>query len=326
MNSKVVKADQCPNCEEPLKGENFCPNCGQKNDIRKLTFWHFLTESVSHFLAFDGKFFNTLRKLATKPGQVPLDYINGQRTTYMNPLRIYFLSSLLLLFLSQIQSNRSKERIKEVLANEQLSESARDSIVTTELDAEPGLPFNLIIDSTAESEVLNKLDEMTNYSKEHPNSSASAALKDLQEENTLMNRFLYHQADKISHFELDEFNRYFRSKIFWVLFFFLPIIALLLKLLYFRSSFYYTDHLFFAFYNQSVFFLLLSISSALGDDSRFTLIASIGFLIYLLISMKRFYAQGFGKTILKFSLLNLISIPAFFAFFLVSLLVVFLLF
>ncbi|AEV34349.1 Protein of unknown function (DUF3667) [Owenweeksia hongkongensis DSM 17368] len=326
MSKKVVKTEICPNCHTSLQGENFCPNCGQKNDSRKLTFWHFITETLSHFLAFDGKFFTTLKTLVTKPGQVPLEFKEGQRTRHMNPLRIYFLSSLLFLFISQVQSDKSQERIKDIETNEQLSKTERDSAVTSELDAIPGIPLSLAIDSSSEDNILLKLEDMTEYSKDHSDVETATALNDLQMDNTFINRFLYHQADKLSHFELEEYNKYFRAKIFWVLFFFLPIIALILKLLYIRKNVYYTDHLFFAFYSQSAFFLLLSISGALGENSMFSLIASIVFLLYLFLSMKRFYQQGLGKTILKFCLLNLIAIPAFFAFFLVSLVVVFLIF
>lgn len=326
MIKKIIKSDVCQNCSQPLSGENYCPNCGQKNDTRKLTFWHFITESLSHFLALDGMFFTTLKKLITKPGQVPLDYVNGQRNTYMNPLRIYFLSSLLLLFISQIQTNITDERLREIEYNENLSEASRDSIITKELDAIPGIPLNLVIDNSSESRILATLEQMTEYSTEYPNHSDVHALDKLGIENTFMHRFLYHQADKLSHFEMDEFSEYLRSKLFWVLFFFLPIIALLLKLLYIRGTFYYTDHLSFAFYSQSAFFLLLSISSALGNDSIYTLISALGFLVYLFLSMKRFYQQKAIKTFLKFLLLNIVAIPAFFIFFLAALLVVFLIF
>ena len=326
MSNKVVKSATCPNCNQPLHDENFCPNCGQKNDIRKLTLWHFISESLSHFLALDGMFFTTLKKMATKPGQVSLDYINGQRTKYMNPLRIYFLSSLLLLFISQIQTNITEERLREIEYNENLSEASRDSIITEERDASTGIPLNLVIDSSSENSILTTLEKMIEYSKEHSDHSDIHALSELGIENTFTHRFLYHQADKLSHFEMDEFSEYLRSKLFWVLFFFLPIIALLLKLLYIRGAFYYTDHLFFAFYNQSAFFLLLSISTALGDKSIYTLITAFGFLVYLFLSMKRFYQQKTGKTFAKFLLLNLVAIPAFFAFFLASLIVVFLIF
>ncbi|WP_417602219.1 DUF3667 domain-containing protein [Owenweeksia hongkongensis] len=326
MSKKVVKTEICPNCRTSLHGENFCPNCGQKNDSRKLTFWHFITETLSHFLAFDGKFFTTLKTLITKPGQVPLEYTEGKRTKHMNPLRIYFLSSLLFLFISQIQTDKSQERIKNIETNEQLSKTERDSAVTSELDAIPGIPLNLAIDSSSEDNILLRLEDMSEYSKGHPDIKAASALNELEMENTFLNRFLYHQADKLSHFEMEEYNRYFRTKIFWVLFFFLPIIALIMKLLYIRKDVYYTDHLFFTFYSQSAFFLLLSVSNAIGEKSIYTLIASIAFLLYLFLSMKRFYQQRSAKTFLKFCLLNLIAIPAFFAFFLVSLVVVFLIF
>lgn len=102
MPSLPQKAQQCPNCEQALQGEAYCPNCGQKNDLRRITLWNFISESLSNFFAIDGRFFHTFRQLFSAPGKVPKDFLHGKRNRYMNPIRVYFLSSLLLLFVLQI--------------------------------------------------------------------------------------------------------------------------------------------------------------------------------------------------------------------------------
>ena len=326
MNNRVTKAERCPNCETPLEGENFCPNCGQKNDIRRFTFWHFITESVSHFLAFDGRFFTTLKKLVTRPGIVPKEFIQGKRMKYMNPLRLYFISSIVLLFVAQLSNERVSNKINDTEANEELSVIEKDSIIKEELDGLPGLPLNLTLDTTSENDLVDKIEQMIDYNKAHPSESAATALENSGIENTFWNRFVYHQASKISNFDNEEFNKYLRSKMFWVLFFFLPILALLLKLLYVRRDFYYTEHLFFTFYSQAVFFMILTLALFWNATATPIVIGVSIFLIYLYLSMKRFYQQSFTKTFFKLILLNLITIPVFGAFFLLATLVVFILF
>ena len=38
-----------------------------------------------------GTFFNTLKKIFTKPGQLSVDYCNGKRKTYFKPLSLFLL-------------------------------------------------------------------------------------------------------------------------------------------------------------------------------------------------------------------------------------------
>jgi hypothetical protein len=70
----------------------------------------------------------------------------------------------------------------------------------------------------------------------------------------------------------------------------------------------YIEHLVFVFHTQTVFFLLLIISTFIDVFSEYE---SIGyfmllFLIYLFLAMRNFYQQGWFKTFVKFLLLNLI--------------------
>ncbi len=40
---KIKRGQVCLNCDLPLAGEeNFCPNCGQRNDTRGLNFGSFI--------------------------------------------------------------------------------------------------------------------------------------------------------------------------------------------------------------------------------------------------------------------------------------------
>lgn len=322
--SEAEESGRCPNCDEPISGEKYCPNCGQKTNNHRLTVQHFISETLSNFFAFDGRFFLTFKVLFTKPGRVARNFINGQRMRYMNPVRIYFLSSLLLLTVLQFRGS-DKSLIKQT---EKPSEEVNIPADTSATDT----ISNMKVDTSESGEGSNaehfykRIKNMQRHYEDKPQLSTDDALRDMGIEPDFYHRFLYVQAAKISNFDMDEFNKYLFSKLFWVLFLFLPIIAIILKLLYIRRKFYYPEHLIFTFYNQSVFFLLLSIILPWSHTEGPALLAGFLFAIYLYIAMRRFYQQGRLKTFIKFILLNSLIVPAFGIFFALATLVVFILF
>ena len=87
---------ECLNCGHPFFGnEKYCPNCGQKNKSKKITFKSFLVEVFNGFISWDAKFWKTLITLLTKPGKVSKDYISGKRSRYSNPFQFYLSVSIL---------------------------------------------------------------------------------------------------------------------------------------------------------------------------------------------------------------------------------------
>jgi hypothetical protein len=330
LSKHVKKADSCPNCDHKLHGENFCPNCGQKNDIRRIRFRHFIAESLSNFFAVDGRFMHTLAVLFSKPGKVPKNYIHGKRQRYVHPVRIYFLASILLLFVIQysggsddivkVDESESAEEPNDVVSN--LSD-AQDSLLLEFAEEEPE-------EASEYEDQKGRITKMMDYYSATSETDALIALDAIKLENNLWNRFLYTQSIKITEFDDKEFSRYFASKLFWVLFLYLPILAGLYHLFYLRRKFYYPEHLFFTFYNQSVFFLILTLGlllSYLTQREGIVLVFALSFIIiYQYLALRRFYGQGVGKTILKFILINLLTIPLFGLFFILAALITFIFF
>ena len=92
---KNHKDVECRNCGFPLNGEeNFCPNCGQKNDFRRINLGEMISQFFSGFFAFDNLFFRTLKPLLFKPGRVSKEYIEGKRKRYMNPFQLFLHTSI----------------------------------------------------------------------------------------------------------------------------------------------------------------------------------------------------------------------------------------
>jgi hypothetical protein len=157
-----------------------------------------------------------------------------------------------------------------------------------------------------------KLGEFINYQIKYPESKIDPALDSLQYAKNFTNRFLYTRATIINSFLKDEnnigkFADDFLSYGSISLFVFLPLFTLFLRFLYFRRKHTYVDHLIFVFHTQTVLFMLLSIVYLISffTDITHTWITFILFLLYLFLAMKKFYNQGYFKTVVKFLLLNI---------------------
>jgi hypothetical protein len=128
---------------------------------------------------------------------------------------------------------------------------------------------------------------------------------------------------------LDALKDTFINKLPLMVFFSLPLFAMILKLLYKRRKFYYSDHAVFTLYQYIAGFILMLLMFGMGRLEEktgwelFNLLL-MGLFLYgafhLLWSMKTFYGQRWGKTIVKFLALN------FFTFWVIMLLFVIFLF
>lgn len=151
------------------------------------------------------------------------------------------------------------------------------------------------------------------YQKEHPKVEALTAIDELGYEKSYWNVFLYSKAtdwneaiEDPENFGNQLMDRVF-SRISVALFFLLPIFTLVVSLLYIRRKYNYTENLVFVFHVQTVFFLLLLIfliANRIFPSNAIYFIFTLTFMIYLYKAMKRFYGQGWFKTLVKYFLLN----------------------
>ncbi len=96
-----------------------------------------------------------------------------------------------------------------------------------------------------------------------------------------------------------------------MMFLMLPLFALLLKLLYLRRGWYYSDHLVFALHTHAFAFLTFTLMVLLtwtGGETAWTSIANglllLGTPVYFFLAMRRVYEQGWIKTAAKAWLLG----------------------
>jgi hypothetical protein len=247
-------------------------------------------------LHFDGKFFTTLKKLFLKPGEVPLQFINGKRVKFLEPFKMYlFTSTILFILLALFNTYGSNEN------------SATHSVKPTK----PIIEY----EGDTKKDTLPNPNNYASYAdfenvlKKAPNFSVTAFSR-------LFFKKIYHYGKEydITNLNMDQFVlKELLNKLPKLLFFILPFFTWSLQLLYFRKKQYaFSDHGVFTLYFFVFTFMMIILLNFLifmfkkfADNNNvgdFVGLTFVGILVYLFLALKKFYEQSWFKTFLKFFL------------------------
>lgn len=286
----------CLNCGAVLSGP-YCSQCGQKRIPRRQTLGELLTNFVSSFISFESKFLKTGKYLLFHPGRLPIDYNAGKRERHYHPARLYvFISFVFFLLYSLIPDQDSKKIVN-------YSDESASSFKMEDFDKEVG-----------------------KYKTPEQYDSAQLALPAAERDGFWKSKIRKKEIELDRRFKgrghdfSQAFTESFTSNVPKMLFLLLPVFALILKALYIRRDFYYSEHLVFSIHYYNFFFLAGSLMMVLELIPYVKFLNVVIFLwigIYLLLAMKRVYQQPWWKTLLKFGTFNLI-----FCFFIITALVV----
>lgn len=323
----------CLNCGTELI-DRFCHHCGQKDIPKRQTLGELLTNFLSSFWSFEGKFFRTTRYLISKPGLLAKDYNAGKRESYYHPARMYvFLSFVFFLVVLSLPDGDGDDNIATVKATRDNLSQLKEDYEGVNLDSlfriaprEPGdTSARVLLKNVLDSLQRVKAKEPANLSSDNGSISLTTdnyetlreydsvqnALPPDKRDNWLERRMLTRGLKLKERYGKDEaafgdaftdaFLRNFSKVLFWLL----PVFALLLKLLYWRRDFFYSEHLVFTIYYYNFFYLAGTAMALLGLTPIADVVnVAIGFWVffYLLFAMKRMYNQRWPKTITKFLL------------------------
>ncbi len=292
----------CLNCGTKLL-DSFCQHCGQKDIAKRQTLDELLTNFISSFWSYEGKFFKTIKFLIIKPGFLATEYNAGKRESYYHPARMYvFISFVFFLLLSVLPNDDlKKSMVKADFSDEEKKEAVKDSIKS-------------MVDSIKTVSKKNKNSDFTiigDHKTSASYDSAQAALAPEKRDGWLMKNLTLRSIEINEKYKGngEEFVNDFRDAFFdnfsKVLFWLLPFFALLLKLLYVRRDYFYSEHLVFSIYYYNFFYFAGSLQvlvNALPVWEWVSPLVGYWIVLYLLFAMKRMYKQGWGKTILKYIL------------------------
>ncbi len=290
----VATALQCLNCGTPLTGK-FCTECGQQNHAYAAPLRGVAEDFFGNHFGFDTKFFRSILPLLFRPGFLSREYSAGRRVRYINPLRLYIFSSLLFFFVAWAFVSPHLIRIEGSGNARSLTQSQRRKIQDT--------PY---LSTSQKQRILNSVREKTQ-------TKAAPAKHEEDMTGTIFGRQF-----KMSREEFrTRFIHAFESNLPKLMFVFLPLVALLLKLFYIRSKRYYMEHLIFTLHNHAfVFLAMLSmvLASILSTHFAwlnlpahyFKVIVGWYIVVYIFLAMLFYYRQSFFKTLVKFLLIGFI--------------------
>lgn len=329
---KLRKEKNCLNCNTETQGP-FCHNCGQENVETKETVWYLVSHFFKDITHFDGKFFSTIKYLFARPGFLSKEYMIGRRASYVNPIRLYVFTSafFFLIFFSFMNVDDGSFTNGTTINGKTFSQALEmDSAAfvqfTTTLNKEyenKAVPmtreeFKLFFDSTVSNNGF-KLFSSKFATRAAYDSALRSGKKD---HNWLQRQLVYKEIELNERYgnNADLVTKAYVSKLLHSLpqmfFILLPLFALILKLLYIRrKEFYYVNHSIFSIHFYIFCFLTMLLMFGLGKLNNLLdwgiitfiqVLMGFGMLFYLYKSMRKFYMQGRGKTILKFLILCLL--------------------
>jgi hypothetical protein len=272
--SAATDAAFCANCGTALQGP-YCHACGQPahGGARSLgalfeDAWHVLTH-------LDARLWRTLALLLARPGELTVAFFGGRRARYLPPFRLYLIVSLVLFATAGLIDALGPERATLVqtitAANKDDPEAAAALAPWTARDGTHG--FDPAACAKIHSDGGERVYELGRRICERAAVDGGAAIL-----------------------------RVLKSNIPRMMFVFLPLIALVMRLMYWHPRRYYVEHLVFFLHVHAAFFLVLFLRSLLqlpigwlrgvGSSAAVGIAVALYAAWYVYRAMRRYYAQG----------------------------------
>lgn len=284
---------RCPNCGTPLSGR-YCPACGQEDHSLAVPLYRLILDFLSDQFQFDSRIGRTLGLLLFRPGHLTRNYLAGQRQRYIPPIRLYlFFSIIFFLVVGLVPLNiQNAIQINTVGKAEAPATGTQIAAVMATLRKSMARTLPPAAATDLSGRIKRRMAKSARTRAPAAGTVISAA------NQWFMARLMAAKA---------------RPKVFWkqfnanlpkVLFFLIPLFALLLKLIYLLRKRFYSEHLVFALHYHSVLFINLLLVVGLVALSRIApaalaattsgLAIALGVwsVLYLVPAIKTTYGHG----------------------------------
>jgi len=262
----------CANCKSELTGD-YCSNCGQPAKSRRGPIWKVVGEFAEEVFAPNSKFFASILTLLFKPGALSKKFIDGKRVSILPPVRMYLVVSLIFFIVFQIpEIDVGKHNVY-----------IGDTLIGREepLEGKGVGTFNFMSTPDSDDPVSVWINEQLADKKEK-----------LVKENPQVT------IDRI-------FNK-LEDLLPNALILFLPLFALIMKILYLFKRVLYFDHLIFALHFQTWLMGVVLIIYGLSLQSAYWAWLTALIPVYLAIAQKKVYEQTYWLVIPKTFLIVII--------------------
>ena len=324
---KLREDKQCLNCGHQVE-DTYCGHCGQENVQFNDSAIHLVIHYIQDLFHYDGKLWTTVKTLLKRPGQVAIEYMEGKRRKFLDPIRFYIFTStvffLVLFFLVgdtvSISTTQKKDalhdRISMLKKEKEIRSGSPDTIQINALLE--SLKDSLALDTSAVSKDVENGVELDFLGDEQDTLEGQGWLVRYCNQRLAMKRAEY--KEKYGNNELKATSAITDELLHTLpqLFFLsLPFFALFLQLLYIRSTRRkFVEHFIFSIYHYAylfTFFLFMMLLfwgmgvTGIGIPQIITVLLILLWIfypmIYLFLSMRRFYEDRGVTLILRYLVL-----------------------
>jgi len=247
--------------------------------------WHFFGEATEDLTHADSRLWRTLLALLVKPGFLTREFIEGRRASYLPPVRLYLVLSVMFFLLAASGGGGSIGVI---------GAAAPD-------DAPPKVVVSSITERSIGGEAIEQSQQLCERIPETGRWSAllrRSCIHSVQDRGRSLKEAFFHALPR-------------------AMFLFLPLIAAMMALLYWSPRHYYVEHLLLLLHNHAFVFLIVIITwvveralpSAVSSSRPAVLLrlaVQIYIAIYIYRSMRQVYGQGALLTNAKFLVMSFV--------------------
>ena len=287
MSETDLTESECPNCHTPLKGQ-FCSRCGQNQKGFDRFFLSLVRESFDDIFATDSRAAKTIVALLLRPGFLTREYFLGKRARYVQPLRLYFITSLAFFLLLSLVSMLNTDSIQ---------------LHMDDFDDEDKAVLEAVKEESASEGVHFEIDFLT------------------EEQDKKLEAIFDTQIQKAKDIAENDPGRIIDIILDLappVVFCLLPLFAFLLKIVYINTDRYYTQHLVLAVHNHCFLYIVFMVDTFLDLFTGYLIVEAIQTVlaiwipVYLILSLRANYSEGWILTLLKGGILAFSYIILFF--------------
>ncbi len=320
VDEELRPLPSCLNCGTTLGGQ-YCGKCGQRARSRLISIWELIRDAFGDLFELDSRIWRTLLPLVIRPGRLTRDYLLGRRARFMPPFRTYLVISVVFFLVAFFDPREEfgllfeadAESSGDVEESDQNAAEIREGILK-EL-AEEGI---IVGDELLPEDPEDEDSSSANIDISSGDADRNCDVSDIESADMpawLSSRVTPERLQVICERVTADDGRALIDKLLdnvpAALFFLLPLMALVLKVLYPLSKRYYVEHLLFVVHYHAFFFLILTLQIlfarfaslvSIPENATDIVLIGVSFYIpvYLFRAMQRVYDQGIFITTLKF--------------------------
>lgn len=253
----------CLNCGNHVENR-YCGHCGQENTETRTSFGHLIKHFLEDLTHYEGKFWSTLGYLFSRPAFLTKQYLEGKRSSYLPPIRLYIFASFVTFFLPSLLISPFSEE------DTHLSPADLAELAELKSDTTDNFTYHSRLGLVARSKYQN-IHELDSVKKAREHSDDPMGYMPYLWNKKAIELRGY-ESLRLWHFFLETLKKNFPK----TLFLFLPLFAFVMMLFHRKSSFYF-DHAIFTLHFFS-----------------FVLLAFSGYILLSTITDWIYYLSGIG--------------------------------